>query len=650
MTQIKRVFIANRGEIARRIAQSSHKMGIESVCIVEKNRRPSFLQGLITEYCEVDTEDTALYLNQERMIQVAKDYGCDAIHPGFGFLSENAGFAKAVEGAGLNWIGPSYKAIESMASKSAARELAIKANVPCVPGMENVDANSSEAEVVAFVEKTGYPVLLKAALGGGGKGMRVVRAKDELINGMQRASSEALSSFGDGSLIVEKFLENPRHVEVQILGDQHGNVRAIGDRDCSVQRRHQKIIEEAPAPFLHADTRKKMHDAAVSLAKEVGYFSAGTVEFLVEGDDHRVEQSFFFLEMNTRLQVEHPVTEEVFHTDLVAWQFKIAMNEAISDSIPLEPRGHSIEARIYAEDPSNDFFPAPGKVHGFNPAQHPHIRWETGLDPIDEITPKFDPMIAKIVATGDSREQAICYLKEALGETVLSGPVHNMELISAIMDEEEFRHRVVGTHYINRKLDGLLEDISYNRVLGQDFAQKVLKTLAKEDTDTLHRSLTQQVFTKKQSSLNLVFNESSEYETATYPKSRTIMGTASCLSSPQGANIKFSQTYTAEGLYVFCKVDGHGYQDFIANENQVSLKGHGDENAIVAPVPGKVIKLLVSPGETVKAKQTVAILESMKMEFEVQASKDAIVDSIEIKAMDQVDADALMIKLRELDS
>ena len=244
MTQIKRLFIANRGEIARRIAVSCHKLGIETVSICLKNKRPAFLQGLITEFCEVDVEDSALYLNQDRMIEIAKEYSCDAIHPGFGFLSENAGFAKAVSEAGLNWVGPSHQAIEAMASKSAARELAIKASVPCVPGMEGVDASSSEKEVIDFVERTGYPVLLKAALGGGGKGMRVVREQGELINAMQRASSEALNSFGDGSLIVEKFLENPRHVEVQILGDKQGNVRAIGDRDCSVQRRHQKISGE----------------------------------------------------------------------------------------------------------------------------------------------------------------------------------------------------------------------------------------------------------------------------------------------------------------------------------------------------------------------------------------------------------------------
>ncbi|SME97226.1 acetyl/propionyl/methylcrotonyl-CoA carboxylase subunit alpha [Pseudobacteriovorax antillogorgiicola] len=645
MTQIKRLFIANRGEIARRIAQTARKLGIETVCIAQRDRVPVFLKPLIDQFHLVDEENSALYLNAETMIRIAKENNCDGIHPGFGFLSENASFAAAVSAAGLAWIGPKSDAIEAMASKSAARELAQKAGVPCVPGIQGIDISQSEAPLVQFVESAGLPVLIKAALGGGGKGMRVVRSQDELIPAMQRASSEALNSFGDGSLIVEKFLENPRHVEVQILGDHHGNVVSVGDRDCSVQRRHQKVIEEAPAPFLHPETRRKMHEAAIRLAKEVGYSSAGTVEFLVEGSDAESEQGFYFLEMNTRLQVEHPVSEEVFQTDLVAWQLKVAMGETVVGQIPANSRGHSIEVRIYAEDPSNDFFPAPGPVYGFEPFQHAHVRWEIGLDPIDEVSPNFDPMVAKLVTTGETRLDAIRYMKMALDKTVFCGPIHNMEFISEIMADEIFLKTVMGTRYIEERREDLLGLMARKRASKQDLADRVLIQLAKSPLESQEIcQVTRNAF-QTHSGEQVKLSPSLHFTCSSFPPKSVEIGTGEGILASQTVRFQYAKTLAPEGQFVFCKIDGQGFQRQIPREDSPVGKSAEQENAIVAPVPGKVIKVLTSNDAEVKAKQTVVILESMKMEFEVQANKDARIKEVVVKEGQQVNADELLINL-----
>ena len=346
---MKKLFIANRGEIAARIALSAKKLGIETATIVKGETKPQFLKGLIDHWIEVEDDTSATYLNEELMISLAKLAGCDAVHPGFGFLSEKASFAKKVNDSGLNWVGPDHTSIEQMASKAQAREIAASAGVPLVPGLENIKNND---EITELGKTAGYPLLIKAALGGGGKGMRVVEKEEEILDAIERAKSEALNSFGDDKIIVEKYIQNPRHVEVQVLADKHGQVAILGDRDCSVQRRHQKIVEEAPATNIHPSTREKMHQAAKMLAEKVNYVSAGTVEFLLDAScDETVEQQFYFLEMNTRLQVEHPVTEMIFSIDLVAWQLKIAQNEKLTNEVlNAQPKGHSVEVRLYAED------------------------------------------------------------------------------------------------------------------------------------------------------------------------------------------------------------------------------------------------------------------------------------------------------------
>ena len=408
---MKKLFIANRGEIAARIAESAKKLGIQTATITAKDKTPIFLDGLIDNWIKVEDDSSQTYLNEDLMISLAKASGSEAIHPGFGFLSEKASFAKKVEESGLIWVGPSYKSIEEMASKAEAREIAAKAGVPLVPGLENITSND---QIIELGESAGYPLLIKAALGGGGKGMRVVESKEEILNSIDRARSEALNSFGDDKIIVEKYITNPRHVEVQVLADKHGNVAILGDRDCSVQRRHQKIVEEAPATHIHPETRKKMHQAAKQLAEKVNYVSAGTVEFLLDASvDDSVEQKFYFLEMNTRLQVEHPVTEMIFGIDLVSWQLKISEGAKLTEEVlNAKPKGHSVEVRLYAENCLDNFFPAPGKIDFFKPSFKNHARWEIGLDMVDEISPNFDPMIAKQLVSTKQESLQLKVLKK----------------------------------------------------------------------------------------------------------------------------------------------------------------------------------------------------------------------------------------------
>ena len=423
---IKRIFIANRGEIARRIAQTAKKLGIETVALTDKSVPPAYLADVVTKFVHVKEETTQVYLNPDLMIQYAKTSGADAIHPGFGFLSENAGFAEAVVKAGITWVGPRPGAIDAMASKATARNHAEKAKVPCLPGLNGLDLSHGESkalqELEQFASKAGFPLLIKAAYGGGGKGMRIVNKKEELAENARRAAAEAISSFGNGSLIVEKYLPAPRHVEVQVMADKHGNVCIFGDRDCSLQRRHQKILEEAPAPNIPADVRAAMHSAAQGLAGAVGYDNAGTVEFLLD-ETNRDHVSFYFLEMNTRLQVEHTVTEEVFNVDLVEWQIRVARGEELPlEFKTLKPRGHSIEVRIYAEDPGTNFFPAPGPVRAFVPSFGRGVRWEIGMDTVDEISTRFDPMISKLVCTAGDRPQAMELVAQTLERTLFAGP------------------------------------------------------------------------------------------------------------------------------------------------------------------------------------------------------------------------------------
>ncbi|RZA18782.1 MAG: ATP-grasp domain-containing protein [Proteobacteria bacterium] len=647
-TQIRRLFIANRGEIARRIALGAQSLGIETVALYSGPAAPGYLKGLVTELICVDEENPALYLNGERMVQFAIQGGCDALHPGFGFLSESAGFAALVIKNGLTWVGPSPDSISKMASKAEARAIAKDYKVPVVPGLERMK-NNSPAELIQsvndFVRDHGFPILLKAAMGGGGKGMRIVRDTKDIEESINRAQSEALNSFGDSTLIVERYVEHPRHIEVQILGDQHGNVYALGDRDCSVQRRHQKIIEEAPAPGLRDETRKRMQDAAVALAKGVHYFSAGTVEFIMDwAPEHREKENFFFLEMNTRLQVEHPVTEQIFGEDLVAWQLRIAMGESLKDQINLKPQGHSIELRLYAEDTKNNFLPAPGPVYGFLPYHSQGIRWEAGIDVIDEVTPRFDPMIAKLIATGTTRDEAIAKLITALKNSVLAMPISNASFLLDVLQSPGFARAQPTTKYIEEENQNLKQASESRKARTDGLAKTLLQTLGSIRTTASEVSietLTRNIFTKNNANASNI-SYSSEMiarNPERYGSRETKLGKGWIENSP------FTYCVTRDkGILIrWLNIEGETYFDkHKDDESSTAGKSGAHAHDILAPVPGKVIKILVSKGSAVQERQTLLILESMKMEFEVQATKAGTIAEVLVTQGQQVQSDTLL--------
>ena len=451
ITTINTLLIANRGEIARRIINTAKEMGIRTIAVFsEVDAEAPFA----LEACQAAPIGPALasesYLVTERILKVARQFGADAIHPGYGFLSENAVFAKACEAAEISFIGPPASAIEAMGSKSAAKALIAKANVPLVPGYhgddQSLDILTSEAN------KIGYPLLIKASAGGGGKGMRVVTSEDELNEAIAAAQREAKSAFGDDQVLLEKYLTTPRHVEIQIMFDKHGNGRYLFDRDCSVQRRHQKIIEEAPAPNIPEHIRKAMGEAAVRCGEAIGYVGAGTVEFLYDEGGQ-----FYFMEMNTRLQVEHPVTEMITGLDLVEWQIKVAEGQTLPwAQEALTVNGHAIEARVYAEDPENDFLPATGRLHALEePADLPQVRVDSGVSAGLDITPYYDPMLAKVIAWDTDRAQAIQRLNQALNQYRAVGVTLNTGFVQEVLQHPAFRGAQLTTHFIEKHKNDL---------------------------------------------------------------------------------------------------------------------------------------------------------------------------------------------------
>jgi acetyl/propionyl-CoA carboxylase alpha subunit len=514
-----------------------------------------------------------------------------------------------------------------------------------------------------FADDAGYPLLIKAALGGGGKGMRLIHKKEELRSSALRARSEAVNSFGDGALICEQYLTSPRHVEVQILADKHGQAFAIGDRDCSVQRRHQKIIEEAPAIGLTPETRTALHEAAVNLAKAVGYDSTGTVEFLVdwaEPSKSAKMQRFYFLEMNTRLQVEHPVTEEVFGLDLVEWQFRVASGEKLPAELErLEPRGHSVEVRIYAEDVNQNFFPAPGPVAAFRQAVGPGIRWEVGLDELDEVTGRFDPMIAKLIATGATRRIALDRLAEGLERTFFAGPACNMEFLSLISKRSVFAEEAVTTHFLNEHMDALLKALASERAKRQPIADELLQSLADGRFGNLQAApagadaaaLTQAIFSSKSNGIGeenrAATGLQSLSETVAFARKgqmRAVSGLGQ-LRRPGAPASRFwyASLKTKDGRQFWVSLDGHHFtreESRAASHQATGAEGVSSE--IAAPVPGKVIAVKAEVGKDLALGDTVLVLESMKMEFEVKAARAGKLKSLTVKTGEQVSAGQIL--------
>jgi acetyl-CoA carboxylase, biotin carboxylase subunit len=448
---VKKILIANRGEIAVRIIRACRDMGIKTVAVYSDCDRAALHVRLADEAWPVGpSAPRDSYLRIDKMIDVATKSGADAVHPGYGFLAENEDFAVACRDAGVTFIGPTPEAIALMGSKTAAREMAIGAGVAVVPGTEQpLDAAVSDADVLAIAERIGYPIMLKAVAGGGGKGMRMVASAEELPNALGAARSEARSAFGDSAVYLERRILRPRHIEVQLIGDHHGTILPCVERECTIQRRHQKVIEESPSPVVSPELRRRITAAAAAVARSVSYTNAGTIEFLLDESGE-----FFFLEMNTRLQVEHPITEMVTGIDLVEWQIRVARGEklTIDPDTLLTPRGHAIECRIYAEDPENGFLPSPGRILALRVPQGPGVRDDGGVFEGGEVPIFYDPMISKLITWGHTRAHALARMRRALSEYEVRGIKTTIPFFQWILEDEDFVAGRFDTSFIDRKL------------------------------------------------------------------------------------------------------------------------------------------------------------------------------------------------------
>jgi len=616
---IETVLIANRGEIAVRIARTLRDLSVRAAVVFTD---PD------AEALHVDASDVALrvpsYLDADAVVQAALQANADAVHPGYGFLSENAVFARAVVDAGLVWMGPPPAAIELMGDKARAKQLAREARVPVVPGIEGDDV--SAAELAAFAADHGFPVVIKALAGGGGKGMRVVRSTEELEPALDSARREAQAAFGDGRVLVERYLERPRHIEVQVLADRHGTCIHLGERECSLQRRHQKVIEEAPSPVVDAALRARMGASAVALAQACGYEGVGTVEYIVphEGSD------FFFLEMNTRLQVEHPVTELVYGVDLVEQQLRVAAGEPLTlRQQDLEPIGHAVEARLYAEDPAAGFLPATGTIHHYREPTGPGVRVDSGVRSGTEVGTLFDPMIAKVIAHGPDRAVALRRLDRALGDLELLGVATNAAFSQALLRREDVRAGEMDTGLLERVLAELAVDPP------EDLLPVAAHAAYRADTAAL---------TTPAGPWRRVLADHGEVRvdaTSVTVGDRRFAVTAHATgdgglrATVDGVSRRYAAVVDPGGDAVWVSRDGHQLE---ARTDRPERSGAGAmAGSLQAPMPGTVLLVHVANGDEVDEGDVLLVLESMKMELAIAAPHAGTVDGLALQPGDRVD-------------
>ena len=632
-----KLLIANRGEIACRIIKSAHDMGISCVAVYVDADADSLFVKQADEAIRLSDS----YLNSKEIIAAAKSTGAQAIHPGYGFLSENAKFSRDVLKEGLIWVGPNSRVITSMGDKLKAKVLAEKAGVPTLP----MTTDPKKAGSI------GFPVLIKAAAGGGGKGMRIVETKKDLKESILSAQREALSGFGDDRVFIERYVGSSRHIEIQILGDSHGNVVHLGERECSIQRRHQKIIEESPSPRVNPEMRQAMGEAAVNLAKKLKYESAGTVEFLV--DDKTGE--FWFLEVNTRLQVEHPVTEGVTGKDLVYEQLRIARGEELGyEQDDVKWKGSSIEARLYAEDPSNDFLPATGQLIAYQPDANIEARWDTGVEQGSVIGTDFDPMIAKVISTGKTRTDAANKLALALESLHIGGVITNRDFLVASLRSDEFHQGLTTSDFIEkvdpqRKIPMVGETLK----LASSVAALWIQGLNRDNSKTLNQ-IPSGWRNSRLPKQKLSFKCLEEEATITYQIRRD-----GSFDLNEGSIAKIFN-WKESGIDI--EIDGQRFFSKVTknNETVVVHMPWGDAvleilprfvlpgsevqaGGLIAPMPGKVIDLKVKVGSKVKKGETLVILEAMKMEHQVKASEDGKVSKLLIRKDDQLENGALLM-------
>ena len=663
----KKILIANRGEIACRVAATAKRLGIQTVAVYSDADAQAKHVAACDEAVHIGgNAPKDSYLRWERILDAAQQTGAQAIHPGYGFLSENEDFANACAQAGLVFIGPPASAIRAMGLKAESKQLMEKAGVPLVPGYHGTDQNPELLQSEA--DRIGYPVLIKASAGGGGKGMRLVEKREDFAAALASCQREAINSFGNDAVLIEKYVQRPRHIEIQVFGDTQGNVVYLFERDCSVQRRHQKVLEEAPAPGMTPALRQKMGEAAVAAARAVGYVGAGTVEFIVEqpgGYDQPEAMQFYFMEMNTRLQVEHPVTEAITGQDLVEWQLRVAAGQPLPKrQDELQIIGHAIEARICAENPDNGFLPATGTLHVYRKPTCSSfaisdVRVDDGVREGDAISPFYDSMIAKLIVHGDTREQALARLDAALAQTQIVGLSSNVQLLRHVVKSEAFAQAKLDTALIEREKAVLFQQTAVPTPLAVAIAvaQQLQAEQALETADpfshrdgwhshgTVHRSFT---FVQDSATIQAVL---------TYGRHGALQLQVGNVAAPlhwqpqgDGLLVEFAGArstaqvhVTGEARHIFTPRGAAvlQLQDPLAHAGE----GHSEVGRLTAPMPGKLVSFAVKAGDAVTKGQALAVMEAMKMEHTIAAPADGVVQELLYAPGDQVTEGAELIRI-----
>ena len=657
-----KILIANRGEIAVRIMKTAKKLGIVSVAIYSEVDSDSYHVRMADEaYCIGERELSETYLNIEKIINIAKDTGCDAIHPGYGFLAESPLLVEACEKAGITFIGPNTKAITLMGNKIEARKFVKETGVPMTEGITG-DTDT----LLKNSGKVKFPILVKAAAGGGGKGMRIVYDPKELEQVLETTSREALNYFGDGTIYIEKYIEEPRHIEFQVIGDNFGNVIHLFERECTIQRRYQKIIEESPSPTLTPEVREKMGKSAVDIAKGVGYNSVGTIEFLVDKN-----LDYYFLEMNTRIQVEHPVTEMVTGVDLIEEQILVAAgNKLRLKQEEMKQTGHAIESRIYAEDPSNNFLPSPGDITLLTFPEGDNIRIDTAIDEETTIQSFFDPMISKLIVWGETREEAIDLSLDALRHFIIHGIKTNISYLINVLEHSAFTTNELSTKFCDEHTEDILHRIHRAKDdISEDAAPLALLLFTLNIyNDSEEQSTWQQIgYWRNIMNINFIVDDNPyEIEIESISDYQYNLKSGNTSFSVELVDIydnMVSFYLEDEEIIAFISEAESGDFDVSILGSQYTVKredllaesegsfqgGEDEEGSLFAPMPGKVIKINVKEGEKVSRGKILLVVEAMKMENNIVATQDAIVEKINVNEGDMVDTDVQLVILEEIE-
>jgi len=659
--KINRLLVANRGEIALRIMRTAKKMGISTVAVYHELDKDTLHVAYADNAFLLGNGSLAeTYLNISKLIEIAKLSGCDSVHPGYGFLSENHLFAKACQQAGLIFVGPSPEAILLMGNKLQARDFAIKSGLPLAQGY-----TLESGKPLPDLPEKDFPFLIKAAAGGGGKGMRIVHNKSEIHEAIASTQREAGNYFGDPTVYVEKYIESPRHIEVQVLGDQHGNVIHLFERECTIQRRYQKIIEESPSVTLTPEKRLEICESAVKLARSIGYSNAGTIEFLVDKN-----LNFYFLEMNTRIQVEHPVTEMVTGFDLVEEQLLIASGQPLRiKQEDVKQHGHAIECRIYAEDPQNDFLPSPGHIQLYREPRGAHIRIDSFISESATISGSFDPMISKLVVWGSNREEAIDRSTAALSNFVAHGIRTNMDYLKGVMKHPDYRSNHISTAFCKDQTDAINSTIDEekNKLKTVDVMLAALLFSLETPQNDIGGSIWEQIaYWRHLMQIPVQCGDETcrfrvqKHAGRSYTFSKAGQHFNCSVYKLDGADLDFSVnekrilavvSQDIKGEFIV-RLNGFDFEvkrgDVLSREDILGASGQGagrHDNELVSPMPGKVIDVRVKPGDEVKKGQIVAIVEAMKMENNITAPYDAVVETVNIEKGSMVQGAAVLVVL-----